>query len=104
MIFLALILVLSVTLNVILFWYVRKIIQQLSFGVNYTQQLQDLLEEYCNSLEGMLDMETYYGDDTMTAAVKNTRMVIETCKLYERSVLKKEDDMSTENDTEKSEG
>lgn len=93
-------LILSLAVNIILFWYVRKLVKQLSFGVSYTQQLQGLLEEYANSLSDMLEMETYYGDDTMSAAVKNTRMVIETCKLYEKSVLKKEDTMSDQYDTE----
>jgi hypothetical protein len=104
MMILIFLLLVSVCVNVVLFWYVRKLVQQLSFGVSYTQQLQGLLEEYCTALEGMLEMETYYGDDTMTAAVKNTKMVIETCKLYEKSVLRKEDEMSENDNTENSEG
>ncbi len=90
--------ILSLAVNCVFVWYIRKLIKQLSFGVNYVQQLQGLLEEYTASLEGMLELEMYYGDDTMTAAVKNTKMVIEACKTYERSVLVKEDVESEEND------
>lgn len=97
MIFITIFLCLSLTINCILFWYARKLVRQLSFGVNYTQQLQGLLEEYSSNLESMLDMEVYYGDETITSAVKNTRMVIETCKMYEKSVLSIKDD-NIEND------
>ena len=104
MIFIVVFLVLSLLVNCILFWYIRKIVQQLSFGVNYTQQLQGLLEEYSSSLEGMLEMEMYYGDETMIAAVKNTRMVIETCKMYEKSILTKKGENIEDDYTETEQG
>lgn len=97
MILTAVLLILSILINCILFWYIKKLIRQLSFGVTYTQQLQGLLEEYSSSLEGMLEMEMYYGDETIIAAVKNTRMVIETCKMYEKSILTKKGE-NIEND------
>jgi len=103
MIFLSIFLVLSLAINCILFWYARKLVRQLSFGVNFTQQLQGLLEEYASNLEGMLEMELYYGDETMISAVKNTRMVIETCKMYEKSVLSKKDKNTEDDYTETAE-
>ncbi len=103
MILLSIILTLSLSINIVFFWYVKKIVKQLTFGVNYTQQLQELLEEYALNLESMLEMEMYYGDETMTSTVKNTRMVIEACKLYEKSILSKKGSQQEDDYTEKTE-
>lgn len=94
-----LILSISLVANIIFFWYIRKLVQKLNYGVSNVDQLQELLDEYCKSLESMLEMEVYYGDDTMNAAVKNTKMVIELCKGYKKTIMTR-DDMSQQNDTE----
>jgi hypothetical protein len=88
---LILFLIISLGLNGVLFWYTRKVVERLSFGVDNVDQLQKLLEEYCLSIENMLEMEQYYGDDTMVAAVKNTKLVIETCKMYKKTIMDEEE-------------
>lgn len=80
-------LVVSILANGVLFWYTKKLVEKLTYGVKNVDELQNLLEEYANSLSGMLEMETYYGDETVASAVRNTRMVIETCKVYKNSIL-----------------
>jgi len=92
MIFLILLLIFSLVINVILFWYTRKVVQKLSFGVDNVDQLQILLEEYCSLIENMLEMEQYYGDETMIAAVKNTKLVIETCKVYKKTIMEQQEE------------
>jgi len=86
----AILLILSISLNIVFFWYIRKILQKLSFGVDNIDQLQGLLEEYCSLLESMLTLDQYYGDDTVVAAVKNTKLVIETCKVYKKTIIEQE--------------
>lgn len=78
---------LSLVVNGVLVWYTKKLVEKLTFGVQNVDELQNLLDEYANSLSGMLEMETYYGDETMASAVRNTKMVIETCKVYKNSIL-----------------
>jgi hypothetical protein len=79
--------VLSAAGNGLLVWYVRKLIKNLNNGVKGVDDLQELLEEYTGLLEGMLQLDQYYGDDTISGAVKNTKLVIEACKFYKKSVL-----------------
>ena len=79
--------VLSFAGNITLIWYLNKLVANLKNGVKGIDDLQELLEEYNNSLEGMLQLDQYYGDDTMATAVKNTKMIIEACKFYKQSVL-----------------
>ena len=98
--FLVFLLILSLAVNCVLFWYVRKLIQKLNYGVNNVDQLQELLEEYSKNLEVMLDMETYYGDETMIATVNNTKMVIDLCRGYKKTIMVKEEQMSEEYDTD----
>jgi len=100
MIFLILLLILSLTINCILFWYVRKLIEKLNYGVNNVDQLQELLEEYSKNLQSMLEMEMYYGDETMIATVNNTKMVIDLCRGYKKTIMVKEEQMSREYDTD----
>lgn len=91
-------LIVSLILNGIFFWYIKKLLKKLSFGVDNIDQLQNLLEEYCILLESMLELEQYYGDETVVAAVKNTRLVIETCKMYKQTIMEQEN-MSEQNAT-----
>jgi len=101
---LGLILIVSLAVNVILFWYTRKIVQRLSFGVDNVDQLQNLLEEYCQLLEGMLELDQYYGDDTINGAVRNTKLVIQTCKTYKKTILEEEYMDKNDNNESNSEG
>ena len=99
MFFLSIFLIISLIVNGILFWYTKKILQKLTFGVDNVQQLQELLEEYCFLLESMLTLDEYYGDDTVTAAVKNTKLVIETCKVYKNTIIEQaQENMSQQDD------
>jgi hypothetical protein len=91
-------LALSVVVNGVLFWYTKKLVEKLTYGVNNVDELQNLLNEYANSLSGMLDMETYYGDETMASAVRNTKMVVETCKVYKNSILETKNNETTATD------
>lgn len=78
---------LSLAINGVLFWYSKQLVTRLKYGINNVDELQNLLNEYALSLEAMLDMEIYYGDETIKAAVGNTKMVIETCKVYKNSII-----------------
>jgi hypothetical protein len=89
---------LSFVINGILFWYTKKLVEKLTYGVKNVDELQNLLDEYANSLSGMLDMETYYGDETMASAVRNTKMVVETCKVYKNSILETKNNETTATD------
>jgi hypothetical protein len=83
-------LLLSLVCNGILIWYIRKLVQKLSYGVDSVDQLQELLYEYSEGLEGVYELQEYYGDDTIKAAIANTKIVIEACKAYKSTIIEKE--------------
>jgi hypothetical protein len=84
---LSLALLLSVIFNIVLIWYTRKLIKNLNIGIINIDQFQELLNEYAGLLESMLTLDQYYGDDTITSAIKNTKMVIEASKFYKNSIF-----------------
>lgn len=94
----SLILAVSLIFNGILIWYTRKLVQKLSYGVDNIDQLQKLLDEYCALLEGMLQLDQYYGDDTIVGAVKNTKLVVETCKMYKKTIMEQQEENMSEYD------
>ena len=83
----AMLFALSAAGNAVLVWYIRRLIRNLNNGVKGIDDLQGLLEEYTGLLEGMVQLDQYYGDDTINGAIKNTKLVIEACKYYKKSVL-----------------
>jgi hypothetical protein len=96
MFFLIALLLLSVTGNIILVWYVRKTIQILSHGIENVEELQGLLNEYASLLEPLANMENYYADPAITSAVANTKLVVDACRVYKTTLIRNYDEEDTE--------
>lgn len=75
----------------VLVWYIQRLVNNLKDGVKNVDELQSLLSEYSDSLESVLELEQFYGEQAIVAAVGNTKMVIEACKFYKNSILNSED-------------
>jgi|LakMenE01Jun11ns_1017448.scaffolds.fasta_scaffold9891912_4 hypothetical protein len=88
--------ILSLITNILLVWYIQKLVNNLKSGVKNIDELQELLEEYSSSLQEMSNLDEYYGDTTINGAVKNTKMVIEACKFYKNSVLEIEEEVAVD--------
>ena len=90
--FLSLLLLLSITANVILVWYTRKLVQNLHYAVNNVDEIQKLLNEYATLLEPLATMENYYGDPAITSTIANTKIVADACKKIKNSMLESKDE------------
>lgn len=95
---LTLLLLASLAANVVLVWYTRKLIQNMYFGVNNIDEMQKMLNEYAELLEPVASMENYYGDPAITAAVANTKLVVEACKVFKKTIIKDYDEENQENE------
>lgn len=94
---LILLLLISMAVNGILIWYVYKVLQNLRFGINNIDELQKLLNEYSSLLQPLANMENYYGDPAIDSAVANTKLVIEACKVFKKTIIEDYDEESQEN-------
>lgn len=86
-------LLVSLAANIILVWYTRKLVKNLDYGVRNVDEFQNMLNDYSQSLNEMSKLDQYYGDETITSAVKNTNLVIEACKFYKKSILELADEV-----------
>ena len=84
---LVILLICSLAANVVFIWYTRKLIENLYYGINNVDEMQKLLEEYVSLLEPLVNMENYYNDPAISSAIANTKLVIQTCKVYKNAML-----------------
>ena len=81
-IFLSLLCIVSVVINVILIWYIRKMLSKLLF---VSDNIGDLLEEvdvFTAHLEAIHEMETYYGDTTLMGLIGHSKDLTKEIKKY----------------------
>lgn len=84
---LAFLLFLSMIGNGVLIWYTRKLIQNLYYAINNVDEMQKLLNEYADLLIPLANMENYYGDPALSSAIANTKLVIDACRIYKKTVI-----------------
>ena len=82
-IFLIITFILSLTLNVLLIWYVRKV------QVDYILYLRDNLEEFAymhnqftDHIDEVYNMEMYFGDQSLSKLLEHSRFVSEQTQQY----------------------
>jgi len=59
--------------------------------------MQKFLTEYANLLEPLANLENYYGEPAITSAIANTKLAIQTCKVYKNTILESDDEEIQEN-------
>ena len=100
-------LLLSLTANVILVWYIRKLLSKYWSDVEVRERFTEMLGQYAEALESIYKMEEFYGEETIKKAINQTRFVQEACeeykKILETEVDEKESSLEEESLTEEDE-
>ena len=76
-------LVVSVAINGLLLWYIRKMLNKLLYVSDSIGSLLVSARDFSNHLNGLHAMEMYYGDETLGALIKHSKQVIEDIKEFE---------------------
>ena len=71
----------SLILNGILAWYIRKLINQFKDAIGSVSEIQSLMDEYLGHIKTISEMETYYGDVTIENLLKHTKDMVDNLKL-----------------------
>lgn len=87
-----LLLVISLVVNGVFIWYTRKLINNLNYAVKNMDDMQQLFTEYGNLLEPLANLENYYGEPAIDSAIANTKLVIQACGIYKKTVLEGTDE------------
>ena len=76
-------LILSVGINVLLIWYVRKMLSKLLYVSDSIGDLLISAKNFSTHLDGLHEMETYYGDETLGALIRHSKQVVEDIREFE---------------------
>tara|TARA_A100001515_G_C4491897_1_gene183597 strand:- start:15 stop:317 length:303 start_codon:yes stop_codon:yes gene_type:complete len=75
--------ILSVSINVLLIWYIRKMLSKLLYVSDSIGDLLVSAKNFSSHLDGLHEMETYYGDETLGGLIRHSKQVIEDIKQFE---------------------
>ena len=73
---------LSILVNLLALWYIRKLLAKVLFVSQNLTDLVDLLTTYRNHLQRLFQLEMYYGDETMKFLIKHTRSLLDVLEDY----------------------
>ena len=73
---------LSILVNLLALWYIRKLLAKVLFVSQNLTDLVDLLTTYRNHLQRLFQLEMYYGDETMQFLIKHTRSLLAVLEDY----------------------
>ena len=73
----------SLLLNILLVWYLRKVLYKLLFISDNISDLLELMEDFSTHIERIYNMETYYGDEVLQGLVDHSKEIVEAIKEYE---------------------
>ena len=76
-------LVTSVIVNILVFWYIRRVLYKLFFVSENIGDLVQILGTYKNHLRSVYELETYYGDETIKFLMSHTASLLDMLEDYE---------------------
>ena len=86
---------LSIIFNIIAIWYVRELLQRFRYVQETSQNAYVSIEEYLEHLQKVYDLETYYGDSTLSGLLTHSRDLKEELDIY-KTLFSLEDVIETE--------
>jgi hypothetical protein len=76
-------LVVSVSINALLIWYIRKMLTKLLYVSDSIGSLLVSASNFSKHLDGLHSMEMYYGDETLGSLIEHSKQVMEEIKEFE---------------------
>jgi len=65
--------IVSISLNLFLFWYCRKLINFINLTTSDMESLYGSIDSYKEHLTRVYGLETFYGDQTLQSLLEHTR-------------------------------
>jgi len=66
-------LIISLALNIILVWYVRRLIQSMLPLHDDATEVQGVLRDFLEHVQGVYELPLFYGDPTLKALLEHSR-------------------------------
>jgi hypothetical protein len=105
MITLSILLLLSITINGLLFWYTRKLLEKLSVFTEGVIEFRTKLQELAAHLESVHQLEMFYGEPVLQRLIQHMKLTVIEIKMFSDSFIISEGEEKEEpvNDQEKAE-
>ena len=102
MIWIIILLILSLGLNGLLLWYIRQTLRKLLFASENFGLLKDSIDSFKNHLEGIYELEMFYGDDTLGGLISHSKDLVEDMQRFEEiyTLTEEDEDDGREGDEE----
>lgn len=98
---------LSLIINGILIWYIRKLLAKYWFDVEAREKFSIMITDYAQSLDNLSRLEELYGEEIIKKAVEEARFIQEACKefkkILEEGVTEDKEDEQTSKEAGKTE-
>lgn len=96
-------LVLSLGVNGVLIWYVRKLLTRYEADIDVRDSFSKMLSDYSDSLQKIYGLEEIYGEEIIKKAIIETRFVQEACEEFKTYLQTEALDLEDESDEEDNE-
>jgi len=100
--FLTLFLLISFISNLILVWYIRKLIQEFKFISGNVGTTTESLNDFVGHLERLYELETYYGDESLKSLIVHSKELLDDIRGFE-TVISSIDKEIIDDETEEEE-
>jgi hypothetical protein len=100
MIVLSIILLLSITLNILLGWYMFKLLRRFLFFSDNFDDLFDQLDGYTDHVANVHNLETFYGEPVLQNLMNHSKNVVEYIDDFRNSFDDTKDVLEVEEDEE----
>ena len=78
---------LSASINIILVWYVRRIIREIVPLHENAGVMLEELEDFCEHVEGITELPVFYGDPTIKGLLQYSRAAADSIRVYREGFI-----------------
>jgi len=104
MIILIIVLLVSLVINGLLFWYTRKLLEKLSIFTDGVIEFRLKLQELATHLESVHQLEMFYGEPVLQRLIQHMKLTVMEIKTFSNSFIVSEgEEKEITNDEEKAE-
>ena len=93
----------SVLLNVVVIWYIYKLLKNMIDIEESFYDIREKLIEFATHLRGINKVESFYGDPTITALIEHMKSLANDIEEYSKVMVVFEDDMEDLKDDDEKE-
>jgi heme oxygenase len=72
----------NILLDIVAFWYIKELLRRFSYIRENSHNAYTSIEEYADHLQKVYDLETYYGDSTLSGLLAHSRDLKDELDIY----------------------